>query len=257
VLRCPLSHSVNGQQHSSSCFAVLSTTSWCKEARLRRRLAGPACGARCLPLFMRPPFGLVMFDPCLSYRVVSFTTIQSNWIDRSSRQSDWIQSNWVLGRPGAPPAPPRRPPAHDRHPLIQRGRWGPAPSRHGRKPSPGAALWDRCGCRTQSNWIGGGGVLGVLILGAAAFYSLLVLEQHSNSTCAKNPDAKFDAEAPFQPCKDEHSKREARVSTDIKTDVTGLAIAPRHPPRGRSSDGRSPKPRRQAFACLLWLARLR
>ena len=74
--------------------------------------------------------------------------------------------------------------------------------------------------------------LGVLILGAAAFYSLLVLEQHSNSTCAKNPDAKFDAEAPFQPCKDEHSKREARVSTDIKTNVTGLAIAPRHPPKG-------------------------
>jgi hypothetical protein len=39
-------------------------------------------------------------------------------------------------------------------------------------------------------------VLGVLILGAAALYSLLVLEQHPNSTCAKNPDAKFDAEAP-------------------------------------------------------------
>jgi hypothetical protein len=61
-----------------------------------------------------------------------------------------------------------------------------------------------------------------------------VLEQHPNSTCAKIPGAKFDAEAPFQPCKNEHSKREARVSTDIKAYVciTGLTIAPRRSPKG-------------------------
>jgi hypothetical protein len=69
-------------------------------------------------------------------------------------------------------------------------------------------------------------VLGVLILGAAAciLFAAVVLEQHPNSTCAENPDANSDAEASFQPCKDEHSKREARVSTGIKTYVTRPTI---------------------------------
>jgi hypothetical protein len=45
---------------AATLFAILSTTGWYKEARLRRRLAGPACRARCLPLLDRlpaPPFG--------------------------------------------------------------------------------------------------------------------------------------------------------------------------------------------------------
>jgi hypothetical protein len=40
---------------AATWVAIPSTTGWYKEARLRRRLAGPACRACCLPRCLRPP----------------------------------------------------------------------------------------------------------------------------------------------------------------------------------------------------------
>jgi hypothetical protein len=55
VLRCPLTPATNGQRCTAAAalFAILSTTGWYKEARLRRRLASShelaACLSSCIP----------------------------------------------------------------------------------------------------------------------------------------------------------------------------------------------------------------